>query len=83
VIYLRAIAIPVLIYIILISGTRYFDVVYPVLDWVLLGICAFLPLADSGVRKNKIQTYVIPIVNALIMFTATFWVIAAIFKEGL
>lgn len=82
-IYLRSIGIPVGIYVIYILISRYLSASNTALDWSFFWVCALLPIVDSKIRTKMVLAIGLPLLNAVIMFFITFWVIAIVFKEGL
>lgn len=64
--------------------SRYTGIQSSILDWMMLSVCAVLPLSDAKVRSQKPGLIVsLLLANAIFLFATAFLVIAAFFREGL
>lgn len=74
----------IVIYALYIVFSRYYGLVNPFVDWIVLILCALTPLVFYKKRKlSPMRIVAVFAVNAVILFFGSFWLIAFLFGEGL
>jgi len=87
-IVMRSVLLSVVLYGAFIALSRWMGFIQPLADWVVLGLCAAVPLLDPQVRvlasaRSPVTIAVLLVANAAILFGTAFWLISILFGEGL
>ncbi|MEX2962185.1 hypothetical protein [Microbulbifer sp. TYP-18] len=74
----------VAVYTMYMVSSRYFEFASPIADWFFLVVCSLMPVAFHKSMKNSVvRTVSLVMLNAVILFFDSFWLIEFIFKDGL